>query len=260
MVSYLNNIYKSRHFWVHLSFADLRAKYRRSILGAFWSILQPLGLTLLLSYVMGKLFNSPIADYAPFVFSGIIFWEFVVISAVTGASAFMNSEGYIKQISYPLVIYTIRSTLSAFINLGLAFLGFVLWVLLWKPENLGWAWLHLIPAFIILFGIGFFLGTITSFINTKFRDFQQMLGLILQAIWYISPIFFEPKLFHSVKAAYLIEWNPIYHLLNLYRAPILEGAAPVVDNYLFAIGLCAILFVIASLYIFRDEKKIIFYL
>ncbi len=219
MKNYLNNIYKSRYFWIHLSFADLRAKYRRSALGLFWSLLQPLGLTLLLSFVMGKLFNSPIVDYAPFVFSGIILWDFIMGSSITGCNSFINAEGYIKQMSHPLVIYTLRTSLSSLINLILAFIGFVIWVFLWKPENFGFEWLHLIPSFMILFGIGFTLSTIMAFINTKFRDFQQMIGLIFQAIWYVSPIFFEPKLFQSVKAAYLIEWNPIYHILNLFRAP-----------------------------------------
>lgn len=260
MKNYLNNIYKSRYFWIHLSFADLRAKYRRSALGLFWSLLQPLGLTLLLSFVMGKLFNTPITDYAPFVFSGIIIWDFIFGSAVTGCNSFINAEGYIKQMSHPLSIYILRSTLSTLINLFFAFIGFVVWVLLWKPENFNLSWFHLIPAFVILFGIGFFLGTIMAFINTKFRDFQQMIGLIFQAIWYVSPIFFEPKLFQSVKASYLYEWNPIYHILNLFRAPMLEGQIPTLDNYIFSITTLFILAIITIIYVKKDEKKIIFYL
>lgn len=260
MKDYILKIYKSRHFWVHLSLADLRAKYRRSALGLFWSLLQPLGLTLLLSFVMGKLFNSPIVDYAPYVFSGIILWEFIFGSAVTGCNSFINAEGYIKQMCHPLIIYTLRSTLSGLINLFFAFAGFMIWVLLWKPENFGFSWLHLIPGFIILFAIGLCLGTIMAFINTKFRDFQQMIGLIFQSIWYVSPIFFEPKLFQSAKAAYLIDWNPIYHILNLFRAPMLEGKMPTLDNYIFSIATVIILLLLAIMYIKKDEKKIIFYL
>ncbi len=260
MKNYLTKVYKSRHFWIHLSLADLRAKYRRSVIGIFWSILQPLGLTLLLAFVMGKLFNSPITDYAPYIFSGLILWEFVVLSGVSGSNAFINAEGYIKQISHPLSIYSMRSTLSSFINLLLAFVGFVVWVLVWKPENFGFSWLHLIPALVILFGIGLAFGTITAFINTKFRDFQQMLVLVLQAIWYVSPIFFEPKLFHSVKATYLIEWNPVYHLLNLFRAPMLYGVSPTLNDYLFSVATLIFLSLIALWYIKKDEKKIIFYL
>ena len=260
MINYLKQIYKSRYFWIHLSFADLRAKYRRSVLGVFWSLLQPLGLTLLLSFVMGKLFNSPITDYAPYVFSGIILWEYIVSSAVSGSHTFINAEGYIKQVSHPLCIYTLRSALSALINLLLAFMGFIVWVLVWKPQNFGFTWLHLIPAFLILFGIGFVFGTITAFINTKFRDFQQMLVLLLQALWYVSPVFFEPKLFSSVKAEYLIEWNPVYHILNLFRAPMLDGIAPTLNDYIFSLGTLIVMLLISVWYIIKDEKKIIFYL
>lgn len=260
MREYLQNVYKARFFWIHLSFADLRTKYRRSALGLFWSILQPLGLTLLLSFVMGKLFNSPITDYAPYVFSGIIIWDFIVGSAVAGCNSFINAEGYIKQVAHPLAIYPLRSTLSLLINFGLAFIGFLFWVLLWKPNNFGLAWLHLFPAIIILFFIGLTLGTITAFINTKFRDFQQMLVLILQAVWYVSPIFFEPKLFKSAKAEYLMELNPVYHILNLFREPMLHGKVPSLNDYLYSIGSIMLLGIIAVLYIKKDEKKIIFYL
>lgn len=260
MKDYLKKIYKSRYFWTHLSFADLRSKYRRSALGLFWSILQPLGLTLLLSFVMGKLFNSPITDYAPYVFSGIIIWDYIVGSAVAGCNSLINAEGYIKQVSHPLAIYPLRSALSLLINFLLAFVGFSIWVLLWKPENFGFIWLHLIPAIAILFAIGLTFGTITAFINTKFRDFQQMLMLILQAVWYVSPIFFEPKLFKSADAAYLLELNPIYHILNLFREPMLHGVAPSLNDYLYSIGSIVFLGLIAIWYIKKDEKKIIFYL
>lgn len=260
MKKYIRNIYKSRYFWFHLSLADLRAKYRRSTIGIFWSMLQPLGLTLLLSFVMGKLFNSPISNYAPFVFSGLILWEFIVTSSVSGCSAFINAEGYIKQISLPISIYVIRSTLSSFINLILAFSGFVIWVLLWKPENFGLAWLHLIPSFVILFFIGLFAGIITAFINIKFRDFQQMLIIILQAIWYVSPIFFEPKMFRSVKAEYLIEWNPVYHILNLFREPMLYGNFPSLSDYIFSVAVIINLMFFSFFFVSKFERRVIFYL
>jgi lipopolysaccharide transport system permease protein len=259
-MNYLKKLYESRHFWVHLSSADIRAKYRRSYFGVLWSLLQPLAMTLLLSFVMSKLFKTPIVDYAPYIFSGIIFWEFIVGSAIAGSNAFINAEGYIKQVSLPLLIYTLRSTLSAFINLLLAFVGLVIWVLIWKHETLGFAWLTLLPSFLLIFMFGFLLGTITAFVNTKYRDFQQMLALILQALWYVSPIFFQPKLFSSVDAKYLLDFNPIYHLLNLFRAPMLDATTPALINFLVIIGVILFLFGIVTLLVNKSEKKVIFYL
>ncbi len=83
---------------------------------------------------------------------------------------------------------------------------------------------------------------------------QQMICLIFQSIWYVSPIFFEPKLFQSAKDAYLIDWNPIYHILNLFRAPMLEGKMPTLDNYIFSIATVIILLLFQHL-LYRVSSK-----
>jgi peptidoglycan/LPS O-acetylase OafA/YrhL len=72
---YARRIWATRYFWTHLVAADLRAKYRRSSLGLLWAIIHPLALTGLLSLVMSRVFGSPIVEYAPFIFSGLILWN-----------------------------------------------------------------------------------------------------------------------------------------------------------------------------------------
>jgi lipopolysaccharide transport system permease protein len=257
---YVKNIWLSRYFWTHLTLADLRAKYRRSYLGMAWAFIQPLALTLLLSLVMGQIFQISITDYAPYVFSGLILWDFVTVSAIGGCHAFIAAEGYIKQFSHPLSIYSLRTSLSALINLMIAFIGLVVWVLLWKPANFGYAWFNLLLAFPLLLLLAWPLAIITAFIGTRFRDFSQMIVLILQAIWYISPVFFLPSVFRAAKISFLVDYNPIFHLLNLFRLPLLQGIAPSMQDYIFTLSTILVLWAVAFLFILRQEKKVIFYL
>ena len=98
--NYFQKIYQSRFFWAHLTLADLRAKYRRSALGMLWAILQPLALALLLSFVMGNIFKISIKEYLPFIFSGLIVWEFISSVTISGCNAFVNAEIYIKQFTF----------------------------------------------------------------------------------------------------------------------------------------------------------------
>lgn len=259
-VFYVKNIWSARYFWSHLAIADLRAKYRRSYFGVIWALLQPLAFTVLLTFVMGRVFDFPLVEYAPFIFSGLILWEFITASAINGCAAFTNAGTYIKQFSHPLAIYALRSTLTCLINLSIAFIGLVVWVLIWKPSNFGWSWLSLEIAFPLLFLMAWFLSIITAFIGVRFRDFTQLITIVLQAIWYISPIFFLPKMFYSAKINFLVDYNPIFHFLNLFRIPLLEGKFPHAGDYWYAIFTVIILGVIAALLVRYQEKKIIFYL
>lgn len=257
---YVKKIWDARYFWSHLALADLRAKFRRSTLGLVWSILNPLFMTLLLTFIMGVIFHSPLGAYAPYVFSGLITWEFIVVSAVMGCSAFIGAEGYIKQFKHPLAIYPLRNILVALVNYILAFAGLLLWIAIWKPSNFGF------PTFTLLFTLPLLaltiwpLAIITAFINTKFRDFSQLLVIALQAIWYASPVFFEPKMFKGAGLSFMVDYNPVYHILNLIRAPLLYGQYPSWRNIVCILIFATILWLYALYKIYTQEKKMVFYL
>lgn len=259
MFLYVRNIWKARYFWTHLALADLRAKYRRSFLGVGWSILQPLAMTLLLAFVMGSFFKASIGDYALFVFSGLILWEFVLNSALAGSNAFVHAEGYIKQYRHPIAIYSLRNVVAASINLMLAFVGLILWILLLKP-TISVAWLTLIPSFAGLLIIGWGLSTICAFAGSRFRDFSQLIVIFMQAVWFVSPVFFEPQLFRTAQIAYLVEYNPVYHILELFRAPLLMGQLPSLHNIFFSCSLVFSLWSVAALLIYYKEDEVIFYI
>jgi len=258
--SYFLRIAKARYFWSNLVLADLRTKYRRSYLGISWSMLHPLCITLLLGFVMSRIFNSPFAEYAPYILSGLILWEFIVSTAVNGCYAFLNAEGYIRQFAHPLAIYTLRSTLTTFINLCFAFIGLLFWVVICHPENINGSWLVLPIAFLLLFLIAWPLATLTALLTVHFRDFSQMIVLLMQAVWYVSPVFFLPSIFEKTGIRFLLDYNPIYHILCLFRAPLLNGVLPNLTNYLFCFYTIILFTLAASLALKSLEKRVIFYL
>lgn len=258
--AYIRNIWLSRYFWFHLALSDIRAKYRRSVLGLAWALIQPLVLTCLLTFVMSNFFHAQMYHYAPFIFSGLIFWEFISSTAVQGCNTFVAASGYIKQFTHPLLIYSLRGVIPAFVNLLFAFGGLVIWILFWKPENIGISWLSLVIAFPMIFFVAWPLNTITGFIGAKFRDFSYFISILLSAIYYISPILFLPKLFYAAHIGFLIEYNPVFHILNLFRKPLLEGKFPLPEDYLYVMITSILFWIIAWTMIIRQEKKIIYYL
>jgi len=258
--AYLQSIWQARYFWLHLAFSDIRIKYRRSMLGLSWAVIHPFALTCLFSFVMGNFFKVPMHSYAPFIYSGLIFWEFFIASIQNSCVSFVTAEGYIKQFTHPLAIYTLRTIIPCYINLLCAFTGLVIWVLSWKFSNLNASWLTLILAFPLLFIFIWPLATICAFIGAKFRDFTQLILIVLQALYYVSPILFLPDMFIKAHMGFLLNLNPIYHMLDIFRKPLLEGQLPPMVDFAFMLGTCAVLWLTAWYLIKRHQKTIIFYL
>jgi lipopolysaccharide transport system permease protein len=259
-VTYLRGIWAARYFWWHLSMSDLRSRWRRSFFGIFWSILQPLGLTLLLSLVFSRIFGMQITEYAPYILSGMIMWEFVVGSVAGGSLAFVQADAYIKQTRHPLAIYTLRNVLTGLIVLATASTALIMWVIAVMPQNFGWSWLAALTAFPILGLVAWPGATIMAYVAARFRDLPHALGLVFQAMWFVSPIYFEPSTFRKGDLHVLIDYNPIYHIMQIVRAPLLHGGWPTLVNYSWALGTIIALGGIAVLVGRRAEKRVIFYL
>ncbi|MCB1449469.1 MAG: ABC transporter permease [Nitratireductor sp.] len=261
MVDYIRQIYKARHLLYHLSLYDLNQKYRRSFLGILWAILQPLGMALLLALVLGSVFEMEVSEYVPYIFSGLIFWEFVSSSAVGGCQVFRFSQYYIRQCTLPSMIYTLRHSLGGMINFVLALLGLILWVLVAMPQNFGITWLTLLPATVLLFLCLWPMATISAYIATWFYDFSQLVGLALQALFFVSPVFLKPQVFLESKygLGFLVHYNPVFHGLELFRAPLLHGSWPAPESVLFSLATCMALWAIASVMVWRGERTLIFH-
>jgi homopolymeric O-antigen transport system permease protein len=260
MNAYLRGIWTARYFWTHLALSDLRSRWRRSFFGVFWSMLQPLGLTLLIAFVFSRLLNSDITRLAVHILSGLIVWEFAMSACVGGALSFVQADAYIKQCRHPLAIYSLRTVLAASIVLGAASIPLFAWALVVMPQNFGVTWLALLTLYPILVCVAWPLCTLLAYIAVRFRDLPYALGLVMQALWFASPVYFEVSLFRNGGLDVLVDWNPIYHLLQLVRAPIIEGEWPTWGNYAFSMGTAAVFAFAAWCVGRRAERRVIFYL
>lgn len=260
MNPYIRDIWKSRYFWSHLVASDLRSRWRRSFFGILWTIIQPLGMTLLLAIVLSKMLKSDIYTYAPYILSGIVVWECVTACVTGGSLAFVQADAYIKQCKHPLAIYTLRTVLTSLVVLALASVALYGWAAIVLPQNIGWQWFATLAMFPIICAILWPLATLLAYIGVRFRDVPHVTGLVMQALWFISPVYFEEKMFRQGGLDFLVDFNPIYHLLQLVRAPLLEGRWPAAENYGYTLACAVVLALMAWVVGRRAERKVIFYL
>src|SRR5689334_3087203 len=166
-MGYLQDIWTARYFWLHLARAELKYKFRRSRLGLLWTMVNPLVLMLMIAFIFGNLFNIPMSEFAPYVFSGLIVWDFITGSVLGGCNSLLVSEPYIKQFKHPFAIYPLKTTLVNVVTFLIAFLGLAIWILFTNPGNLVMGFVVLPITTICLLILGWPIAILTSFTNLK---------------------------------------------------------------------------------------------
>lgn len=260
MTSYLSDIWRLRHFWMALVRIDLRNRYRRSLIGVGWSLLHPIAMTVVLCVVFSQLFNMGVRDYAPFLLSGLIFWNFIAATMNQGCQCFFLGESYIRQHPAPLAIYPLRTALGAGIHFMFG-LGIIL-VFVWTVRGFGNlpALLSLAPTLILLFIFGWALAICMGVVNVLFQDCQHLIEVLLQILFYVTPIIYRADLLKQRHLDWFVKLNPLAIMLEMLRQPILEGQPPSLETCALGVLAVCIAAGAAILTLMRFERRMIFYL
>lgn len=210
---------------------EFNGKYRESLLGAFWSVANPLAMIVIYTVVFGKLMRPSLAGHEsnPFAFSiylcaGVITWGLFgeMLGRLNGV--FLEHGNLIKKANFPRICLPAIVALSALLNFAIVF-GLYLVFLLLVGQWPGWPILALVPllALQVLFtlGLGIFLGTL----NVFFRDVGQLTGIVLQFWFWLTPIVYT---FASlpVAAQSVIAHNPMTPLITAYQDVFLNQRWP----------------------------------
>lgn len=219
---------------------NIVTRYKRSVLGIAWTMLNPLGTTIILAIVFSRVFGTT-PGYAAYVLSGLIAWTFFAQTTSDSMSNLIWGGGLLQRIYIPRTVFAISSIGTGLVNLGLSLIPLLI-VLLVMNIPLNWSAL-LLPISIILLamfslGVGLFLSSVAI----NFTDVAEMYNILLTAWMYLSPIIYTEDLLPP-EFVWLIRLNPMYYLINLFRAPIYEGRVPSLTEFLLSgsIALIALL-------------------
>ena len=215
-----------------------------------------------MAVVFGTVFKQNIREYAPYVLSGLLFWSIITDSMVAGWSVIVGNEPYIRQYNHPVIIYPLERSLASIISFLISTLALaVVQAICGSPINVLWGYATLPLTIVIYFIFEWSATIIAAYIGTKYRDYPQVISLVLQAVWYVSPVFFQESMFTgSPYLYYLFIFNPLTHMLKLIRNPFLEGKLPSLTNYLVSIAVAAVVALGAYWINKKNERDIIFYI
>jgi lipopolysaccharide transport system permease protein len=256
MTTYLATIWQCRYFWTSLVRMDLRTRYRRSLLGVGWSLVQPLAMTAIFCVVFPLMMHVSVAEYVPHVLSGLVCWNFVIGCAVAGCHTFLISEAYIRQCPLPLAIYPLRTSLGALFHFAMGMCVVVCFCSVMRGFPGVLPLLSLLPTMCLLFVFGWTMSTLSGTFNVFFQDTQHLAEVGFQILFYLTPIIYRLENFPRHRLANLLRWNPLVAYLDLVRAPLLNGSAPTLN--LYAIAITAALAGVAAVVLSRMQRRLIF--
>jgi lipopolysaccharide transport system permease protein len=244
--------------WTRLGAQDVRLKFRRSVLGPGWVFANLAVLVVSIGFIYANLLGQDPREFIPYLTIGLIAWTYLTNSIVDGGNAFLNSEGYIKQISLPIYVYIFRFfvsiNLTAFISLG----AFVAVALIYGVP-IGPGTLMVVPGFAIVMTASLLLITIFAHLNARFRDVAQMAAVGMQVLFYVTPVIFPADLLNRRRdLSFVVELNPLYHLLEVVRRPLVAGVAADWHSYAASGMTLAVLLVVASGVIAHFQRRIVF--
>ena len=246
------------HIWTRLGVQDVRLRFRRSALGAGWIFVNLAVLVLSIGFIYAHLLGQDPREFIPYLTIGLITWSYLTNSIVDGGNAFINSEGYIKQISLPIYVYILRFFVSISLTTLITLLAFAIVAVIYRvPLTPGT--LLVVPGLLMVMSASLLLITIFAHLNARFRDVAHMASVGMQVLFYVTPVIFPAELLRTRSSlSYVIELNPLYHLLEVVRRPLLSGAPAEWHTYA-AVGLIlAVLAAVAAAVIGTFQRRIVF--
>ena len=224
---------RARYLWGLLGWQDLRRRYRRSMLGPFWLTISMGVLVAALGTLYGTLLKLEIAEYVPFLALGFIVWSLISGLITDGCTAFISVESIIKQTNLPLSVHVYRIVWRNFLifcHNAAIFVVVAALFAIWP----GWTGLLALPGLVLLCLNGIWVGLLLGIISARFRDVPPIVASVVRILFFVTPIIWMPELMPG--RALVLDFNPLYHFVELVRAPLL-GQVPGFVSWLAVSGI-----------------------
>lgn len=237
-------LWQYRELFYFFTWRDIKIKYKQTVLGFLWAVLQPLAMMIIFTFFFGRALRIPSQQipYPIFVFSGLLMWNMFSSGLTTSANSMINNAPIIKKIYFPRLIIPVSSILVSFFDFLMAFILFVpLIIFFGQPVSIAaiWSWPLAIAVCVIgTLGPGSWLAAL----NVKYRDFRYVIPFVVQVMFFLTPVLYPITLLDHPLLRYLLAISPMYAAVELFRVP-LTGELP--DPVLLTISLSSAVFLLA---------------
>lgn len=220
----LREIFRYRNLIQQLIRRDVLTRYKRSVLGIAWTMLNPLGMMIILSVAFSRMFNA-VPSYPAYVLSGLIMWNFFSQTTTASMVNLVWGGGILHRIYIPRTSFALAAIGTGMVNQGFAILPLLL-VMLVTGTPYHWTML-LFPLPVVLtacfaLGIGLLLSTFAIY----FPDVAEMYQIFILGWFYLTPVIYPESILPAEYRYWLTHLNPMYYMVRLFRLMFYEGRLP----------------------------------
>ena len=238
---------------------DFVARYRKSILGVIWSLLNPILMMLVMTLVFSTLFRFRIDNFPVYLLSGQIIWALFHESTMLAMTSVIASEGVIKKVYVPKYIFPLSKIISSLINLIFSFAAFFV-VIIVTGAPFYWTMLLFPVAFIYVFVFSLGVAMLISSLAVFFRDITYLYGVLTTLLMYLSAIFWPVSILEGNFLSKIMGLNPIYQFITYFRQLVYWGTVPDLWTNVVCIGFALSSLCIGTYVFIKQQDKYILHL
>ncbi len=232
---------------------DIKIRYRRSVLGLLWTVLNPLLMMVVLTFVFSRLFDQDIPYFPIYYLSGSLLFTFNSEATTNGMTSIIMNSALIKKVYIPKYIFPMAKVLSGLVNMGFSLIAMILVMLVLRvPFRLTMFLLPVPVLYTFVFSLG--LALFLSAVAVRFRDICHFYNVFVLAWTYFTPLVYPVSILPPAVMT-LMKFNPMYHFVDYSRALVLEGRVPslIANGYCIVFSLLMLIIGLRVFYKMQDS-------
>jgi len=255
MTSIREELWEKRHLLLNFAISDVKVRYRNSILGILWSLLEPLLILGVLYFVFSTMFKFEIPNFPIYLLLGIICWNFFRNGTSIALNSLTNRSSLMTQIYFPRAIPGISAGITSVITLAFELIVLVIFMAVFQfmPAS---TIVLLIP--ILALELIFILGVALplSVLNVKFKDTEFIWGVVISAGFFLTPIFYQfnmlPEYIQNI-----LQFSPMVQIVTMSHHVVLYGTLPSLNSVLYAVFSISIICIIGYSIFRKYQTRIV---
>lgn len=224
MKKYIDNFLRFQPLLTELVARDIKIKYRRSVLGVLWTILNPLCMMVILSIVFSNIFKFDIENFPLYVLSGQVIFNFYNDATTSSMTSILGAASLIKKVYVPKYLFVLSRIFSSFINLMASFCALLVMMVVTRAELHWEIILSVIPLImVVVFSLG--IGLILAALTVRFRDIMHLYSVFTTGLMYLTPVIYPMTMLPDTIRK-IVMLNPLTNYLLMFRDVMFNHTLP----------------------------------